>query len=99
MQLHHQLAGVDEALVIRPAMCAGAIEQPLIPPTARFNIPHAYQWLWSHLVSSPLVAADPWRPLASKLQPFAGPVWIPSSLPGGRFRSWPAIPHPHPKRA
>jgi hypothetical protein len=25
-----------------------AIEQPLVPPAARFDVPHANQRLWSH---------------------------------------------------
>ena len=51
VQLHHQLAGINEAFVIRPAMCALAMEQPLIPTATRFNILHANQRLWSYSVS------------------------------------------------
>jgi hypothetical protein len=68
MQLHNEPAGIDEALVTRPAMCAFAIEQPLIPPAACFNIPHAYQWLWSHLVSL-FVFPQVWLQTATHIQP------------------------------
>src|SRR5262249_18465216 len=53
VQLHHQLAGMDETFVVRPAMCAFAIEQALIPPAARLDILHANQRLRSHYPASP----------------------------------------------
>ncbi len=38
VKLKNQLAGVDKAFVVRPAVSALAVEQPLIPPAARlFN--------------------------------------------------------------
>ena len=53
VQLQYELAGVDEAFVIWAAMIALAVEQPLIPMAARFDISHANQWLWSHDVTPP----------------------------------------------
>jgi hypothetical protein len=38
MKLQHQLARDDQTFVVRAAMRAGIIKQPLIPPAARFNI-------------------------------------------------------------
>jgi hypothetical protein len=55
VQLHHELAGMDEAFVIRPAMIALAVEQPLIPSAAGLNVSNANQWLWSHIVSLSVV--------------------------------------------
>src|SRR5271157_1453116 len=48
VQLQHQPARVNKALVIRTAMRALAMEQSLIPPTTSFDIAHANQWLWNH---------------------------------------------------
>ena len=53
MQLQYQVAGIDEAFVVRPAMCAFTVEQPLIPPAAGFDISHANQRLRSHHLASP----------------------------------------------
>jgi hypothetical protein len=53
MQLHYQLAGMDQALVVRPAVSALASKQALIPPTARLDISNTNQRLWSHHLASP----------------------------------------------
>jgi hypothetical protein len=38
MQLENEPTGGDEALVIRTAVCALAVEQLLVPPAAGLNI-------------------------------------------------------------
>ena len=53
VQLHDQLAGMDEPFVVRPAVVALAAEQPLIPPAAGLDISDADQRLRSHHVASP----------------------------------------------
>ena len=37
-ETEHELALVDESFVVRPAVIAHTIEQPLIPPAARLDI-------------------------------------------------------------
>src|SRR5262245_42635510 len=41
MQLHYQLARMDEAFVVRPTVGALATEQALIPPAAGLDISNA----------------------------------------------------------
>jgi hypothetical protein len=53
MKLQDQLAGVNQTLVVRPAVGALAAEQPLIPPAACLDIPNADQRLRSYHLASP----------------------------------------------
>lgn len=48
VQLKHQLAAHEEALVVPTAVAALAAEELLVPSAARFNVIDANQRLWSH---------------------------------------------------
>src|SRR4051812_25643510 len=49
VQLHEQLAIGNQLLVVRSAVAALASQQPLVPATARFDIPNANHGLWAHM--------------------------------------------------
>src|SRR5262249_25271860 len=53
VKLQHQLAGMNEPFVVRPAVGALATEQALIPLAAGLDISNADQRLWSHQLASP----------------------------------------------
>src|SRR4051812_20312308 len=63
VQLQHKLPRGDQALVVRPAVVAPAVEQPLIPPAACFDVIYANQWLWAHQVLRVLDVLDTARPV------------------------------------
>lgn len=48
VQLKHQPAVRNEPLILRAAMVALTTKQALIPATARLDITHADQGLWTH---------------------------------------------------
>src|SRR5437899_2434744 len=82
MELQHQLARDDQTLVIRTAMRALTVEQPLIPTTACFNIAHANQRLRSHRclcnrssanpTTTQIKSTTPKHPLEGLVENFSG---------------------------
>jgi hypothetical protein len=52
VQLKHKALIVDQALVFGAAMRASASEQALIPETARLDVVHGDEWLWTHIASN-----------------------------------------------
>jgi hypothetical protein len=48
MELQDQDAATFESLVLLAAMRALTTQQPLVPAATRFNLAHAYEWLWTH---------------------------------------------------